>query len=237
MRLFFQNPKNEWLESKNLQISPEYTHGETALVTVLYILLFPVMLIVYPIGKLLLGAFNLAGQTAFYLTDTIRGKLPHDKPYRWQGVRAYISHTMAAGVPHINVRYRKFLYRLTGMRIGKNVFVGQGGMLEDLYSQNIAIEDGAAISFGVTVIGHGPKRNLPAERQTVILRKGSYVGAASVLIPGVEIGEYATVGSGSVVTKDIPAGAVAAGDPARVLYFKPGWGPEGRIPVEKTDAD
>ena len=48
----------------------------------------------------------------------------------------------------------------------------------------------------------------------------------SVLIPGVEIGEYATIGAGSVVTKPIPAGAVAAGAPARILYYKPGYGPD-----------
>ena len=67
----------------------------------------------------------------------------------------------------------------------------------------------------------------------VILRKGSYVGAASVLIPGVEIGPYATIGAGSVVTKSIPAGAVAAGAPARILYYKPGYGPD----AEETKQD
>ena len=50
-----------------------------------------------------------------------------------------------------------------------------------------------------------------------LVRRGAKVGAGSVLLPGVEVGEDALVGAGSVVTKDVPPGAVVAGNPARVL--------------------
>jgi acetyltransferase-like isoleucine patch superfamily enzyme len=49
-----------------------------------------------------------------------------------------------------------------------------------------------------------------------VFSTGARVGSGSVILAGVSIGEYALVGAGSVVTKDIPAGAVAFGVPARV---------------------
>jgi acetyltransferase-like isoleucine patch superfamily enzyme len=52
------------------------------------------------------------------------------------------------------------------------------------------------------------------------IKKGARIGANSTLLPGVIIGEGAVIGSGSVVTKDVPAGATVVGNPARVLLRK-----------------
>ena len=51
---------------------------------------------------------------------------------------------------------------------------------------------------------------------TLVKRRAS-IGSGATILCGVQIGEGATVGAGSVVTKDIPAGAIVAGNPARVL--------------------
>lgn len=50
-----------------------------------------------------------------------------------------------------------------------------------------------------------------------VVKKGAKVGANATLLPGVVIGESAVVGAGAVVTRDVPAGAVAVGNPARVI--------------------
>ena len=50
-----------------------------------------------------------------------------------------------------------------------------------------------------------------------IIRKGAKIGANVTILPGVTIGENALVGAGAVVAKDVPAGAVVAGNPARVI--------------------
>ena len=227
MRYFWQNPENENIKKLNLKVTPEYTKPQGTLIAIFVILLFPVMLVLYPIGKICLGAFEMAGQVGFWLADTVFGKLAHERRYRFQSVRTFIANNVAAHVPHINVHFRAFLYRLCGMTIGKGVFMGQNGFLEDLQSENFMMEDHSTISFGVTVIGHGPKRRITnSADKRIILREGAYVGAASVLTPGIEIGHHATVGAGSVVTKDVPAGAVVAGAPARILYYKKGYGPE-----------
>jgi len=50
-----------------------------------------------------------------------------------------------------------------------------------------------------------------------VVRKGAKIGANATLLPGVVIGENALVGAGSVVVHDVPAGAVVAGNPAKVI--------------------
>lgn len=52
--------------------------------------------------------------------------------------------------------------------------------------------------------------------QPTLIRRGASIGAGAVILPGVTIGEHALVGAGSVVTSDVPAGAIVYGNPARV---------------------
>ena len=57
----------------------------------------------------------------------------------------------------------------------------------------------------------------PTENDSIILKKGCWIGAAVIILPGVTIGENAVIGAGSVVTKNIPAYTVAVGNPAKVI--------------------
>jgi UDP-2-acetamido-3-amino-2,3-dideoxy-glucuronate N-acetyltransferase len=54
-------------------------------------------------------------------------------------------------------------------------------------------------------------------RSTV--RRGASIGAGAVIIPGLEIGRYAMIGAGAVVTRDVPAHALVVGNPAKQI----GW--------------
>lgn len=61
----------------------------------------------------------------------------------------------------------------------------------------------------------------------VVIEKGVWIGASSVVLQGVTIGEGAVIGAGAVVPRTIPPFAVAVGNPARIIKFrKPGQGPE-----------
>lgn len=51
----------------------------------------------------------------------------------------------------------------------------------------------------------------------IVIGKNVWIGTHSVILPGVHIGDYAVVGAGSIVTKDVPAGAVVAGNPAKII--------------------
>jgi len=55
--------------------------------------------------------------------------------------------------------------------------------------------------------------------ERTIVGKGSSIGSGSTILPNLSIGPNAIVGAGSVVTKSVPANAIVAGNPARVLRF------------------
>lgn len=54
-------------------------------------------------------------------------------------------------------------------------------------------------------------------REPVVVGNNVWIGARAILLPGVHIGDNAVIGAGAVVTKSVPAGVVAGGNPARVL--------------------
>lgn len=119
---------------------------------------------------------------------------------------------------------RLALYRAMGVTIGRGVFVGLDTWLDDQFPELIVIEDEVVISFRVTVIVHDDARRmdaiLPGQADgtvaPVTLRRGCYLGAGCIVLPGVTVGERAVVGAGAVVTRDVPAGKIAVGVPARV---------------------
>jgi acetyltransferase-like isoleucine patch superfamily enzyme len=120
---------------------------------------------------------------------------------------------------------RLWLYRRMGVRIGRNVFVGLDTYLDCQFPELIAIEDDVTISFRVTVVVHDDARRLDriepgAGDGTVApvrLRRGCYLGAACLILPGVTVGERAVVASGAVVTRNVEPATVVAGVPARSI--------------------
>jgi acetyltransferase-like isoleucine patch superfamily enzyme len=85
----------------------------------------------------------------------------------------------------------------------------------------IALEDDVFIGPGVVFTNdHRPRSRKPlAEFARTIVRRGASIGGGVVVCPGLSIGEYALVGAGSVVTKNVPPYALVTGNPARVR----GW--------------
>ncbi len=138
--------------------------------------------------------------------------------YRWQWLRSLLINVLGMGLPHINTRLRKFLFRLAGLKVGKGGFIGMHGWIDDFHTYRITIGDNVTISFRVTLVAHGPRPG--RSNMNIVIEDGAYIGCNAVVLPGVTIGKGAGIGAGSVVTKDIPPGAVAAGVPCRVLRSK-----------------
>lgn len=101
------------------------------------------------------------------------------------------------------------------VKIGDNVTVKCGVQLWD----GIELEDNVMIGSNVTFTNDRYPR--AKNKDWTMLRtkvcKGATVGAGSTLLPGITIGERAMIGAGSVVTKDVPAGEVWVGNPARFI--------------------
>ncbi len=93
--------------------------------------------------------------------------------------------------------------------------------------EGVTVEDNVFIGHGVTFVNDSYPRattqdgTLQTERdwrvEPTLVRKGSSIGSGSTILSNVVIGENAIVGAGSTVTKDVPANAIVAGNPARVL--------------------
>ena len=101
------------------------------------------------------------------------------------------------------------------VKIGNNVTVKSGVQLWD----GITIEDEVFIGPNVTFTNDlfPRSKNPDWELTRTVVRKGASIGANATILAGITIGENAMIGAGSVVTKDVPAWTVVAGNPAKVI--------------------
>lgn len=83
----------------------------------------------------------------------------------------------------------------------------------------VTLEDDVFVGPNVTFTNDRFPRSKvwPEESPKTLVKKGASIGANATILPGIVIGEKAVVGAGSVVVKDVPAGAVVAGNPAGIL--------------------
>jgi acetyltransferase-like isoleucine patch superfamily enzyme len=150
------------------------------------------------------------------------------------------------------VRLSKFI-NLYGCQIGdetkigafveiqKNASVGRRCKISShtFVCEGVTIEDNVFIGHGVTFINDSYPRATTGngELQTeadwkvekTVVKKGASIGSGSTILANVTIGEDAIVGAGSVVTKDVPANTIVAGNPAKVVRPIP-----QRTPVESS---
>ena len=111
-------------------------------------------------------------------------------------------------------------------RIGKNCKISSHTFI----CEGVEIEDEVFIGHNVSFINDrfprstNPDGSLQTEAdwkvEKTVVKKRASIGTSVTLLCGVTIGEGAIVGAGSVVTKDVPAGATVAGNPARILTPK-----------------
>jgi acetyltransferase-like isoleucine patch superfamily enzyme len=103
--------------------------------------------------------------------------------------------------------------------LGADVFVNMGCRFQD--AGGITIGDGTLVGHGSTIVtlNHAvdPARRADMIPAPVVIGRKVWLGAAVTVVPGVTIGDGAIVGAGAVVTKDVPANAIVAGVPARLV--------------------
>jgi acetyltransferase-like isoleucine patch superfamily enzyme len=141
-----------------------------------------------------------------------------------------------------NVKLSKFI-NLYGCEIGdetkigafveiqKNAVVGKRCKVSShtFVCEGVIIEDNVFIGHGVTFINDSYPRattgegNLRTEAdwrlERTLIKKGASIGSGATILSNISVGENAIVGAGSVVTKDVPANSIVAGNPARVLRY------------------
>ena len=107
--------------------------------------------------------------------------------------------------------------------VGRGVKVGDNVKLENRATvyEGVTIEDQVFVGPHVTFTNDFYPRSFSTDWKILPthVKKGVSIGARTVIVCGVTIGEYALIGAGSVVTEDIPAYALAYGNPARIRGF------------------
>jgi acetyltransferase-like isoleucine patch superfamily enzyme len=115
------------------------------------------------------------------------------------------------------------------VEIQKNASVGRNCKISShtFICEGVTIEDNAFIGHGVTFVNDSyprataPGGQLQTEKdwkvEQTLVKKGASIGSGSTILANVVIGENAIVGAGSVVTKDVPANTIVAGNPAKIL--------------------
>lgn len=139
-----------------------------------------------------------------------------------------------------NVRLSKFI-NLYGCEVGdgtkigafveiqKNAKVGKNCKISShsFICEGVLIEDNVFIGHGVTFINDTYPRATTEDGalqtesdwkvEPTVIKRGASIGSGATILCNVTIGEHAIIGAGSVVTKDVPAHTIVAGNPARML--------------------
>jgi len=116
------------------------------------------------------------------------------------------------------------------VEVQKNATIGKRCKISShtFVCEGVTIEDNVFIGHGVMFINDSyPRATTEGKLQTeadwkverTVIKKGASIGSGATILSNVTIGENAIVGAGSVVTKDVPASGIVAGNPARLLRY------------------
>lgn len=133
----------------------------------------------------------------------------------------------------------------SGVSLGQNVFVGNKVVIGDdcKIQNNVSVYDNVTLEEGVFC---GPSmvftnvynpRSLierKSEYRDTLVKKGATLGANCTIVCGVTIGEFAFVGAGAVINKDVPAYALMVGVPARQIGWMSEFGEQLQLPINGT---
>lgn len=132
----------------------------------------------------------------------------------WKTVRNYVLMTLARASP--SLRLKSWLYRRMGATVGRHVSVGLDVTLDIFFPELITLEDDIIVGYDTVILCHEFTHD-DYRTGPVRIARGATVGARCTILPGVTIGEGATVSAMSLVNRDVPAGEFWGGVPARPL--------------------
>jgi acetyltransferase-like isoleucine patch superfamily enzyme len=115
-----------------------------------------------------------------------------------------------------SIRIKNSLYKMIGVKIGKNVVIAAYVELDPYFPELITIEDNVIIGIGSIILAHEYSQD-KVRIGKVHIKKRALVGAGSLVRSGVTIGKHAVIGAKSLVNKDVEDNAVVGGVPAKKI--------------------
>ena len=132
------------------------------------------------------------------------------------------------GAHHPDNKTRRSFFERTNIKIGEGTVINSNFIVSDDYEPLLIIGSNVAISPNVTVVcASAPnnsalanneyvKQNLVCKKP-VIIEDNAWVGANSIILPGVVLGKGCIIGAGSVVTRSVEPDSIVAGNPAKLI--------------------
>ncbi|MFC3886579.1 acyltransferase [Bacillus songklensis] len=136
----------------------------------------------------------------------------------WKVVKNFLVIQIARYTPFLSLKnwlYRTFLR----VKVGEQTSVALMVMLDVMFPEKIQVGRNTVIGYNTTILAH---EYLIKEYRLgeVIIGDEVMIGANTTILPGVTIGDRAIVSAGTLVHKDVPAGAFVGGNPMRIIYTK-----------------
>ena len=109
---------------------------------------------------------------------------------------------------------RQYFVRVWKMDIGEGTAISTSAKLDKTNPQGIHIGKYSVVTFGAAILTHDYVNKL---NRDVRIGDNCFIGAHSIILPGVTIGDGSIVAAAAVVARDVPPGSLVAGNPARVV--------------------
>lgn len=165
--------------------------------------------------------------------EVISYQVPAIRYFNFFFILRYCLRSIGSWVPPVGLK--NIFYRWGGIQLGKKVFIGESTYFIDGFNGDlIVLEDEAVLSPKTVLVAMAvPGQSFLQHRYRVVkvgritVKKGAWLGAGCVVLPGVTIGEGSIVGANAVVTEDIPDYEVWGGNPARFIKRVSDYGEAG----------
>ena len=119
---------------------------------------------------------------------------------------------------------RRFLNSVWGMHIGEGATISLKAKLDMSNPRGVYIGEGTSVNFDAVILTHDFVNNKHVDTR---IGRMCHIGARSIIMPGIEIGDHCIVAVASVVMKNVPPNSLVAGNPARVIEQGIMTGPRG----------
>ena len=133
---------------------------------------------------------------------------------------------------------RYYLVKVWKMDIHPYTLISLKAVLDRTYPRGIHVGEGTAISFDAVILTHD---HIAGKHTHTTIGKYCQIGARSIVMPGITVGDHSVVAAGAIVTKDVPPRSIVAGNPARIIrseIMTTNWGKitdKGVLPTARTE--